>query len=704
MTQDISQNGDKGTEDAPSDLTDQQRKALDVARALARYGVPIFVAPADPTKPEGFALPSRWQSTEPGAPSLEAIDRWRPGDALCAVGGHALDFMDVDPRNGGQESEVVLRAGGWWPRTFGEQATPSGGRHYLISPLSIGKHQGKGELLGGLDLQGGRPDGTGRGFLFLAPTVRKSKTTGEPIAYRWEVEPDTEAASEWAGVDDSGQQLADLIRSAQRVSGDAPSSTLPTADPFPDDPFSAPGRVFTDEEARRFVGPKLAAFASMTDKDTHFNAALNDLACAYSHFVPAFVTEAAAVAQMMAACERNGSVAYQGAATCRRTIMSGLRQTSDPWKAERSDPSPAPGQTGADQDGGTPGHVGGTPADGPVAPQSRADRIRSLLYVRSALDDIPPPTPLIAGVLDKATIAVLAGKFGTYKSFVALSWAAAVSTGRPWFGREVPEAAPTLYVAAEGLSGISKRLRAWEAGNNDGDRIADDRLAVIGGAIRLTDREDVHTIIEVARAQGSQLITLDTLHRCAPGVNENDSGEMSLVIEAISYIRESTGATVLLCHHTGHSGTRARGSSAIEDDADASWVIRLSEDDSEDRSAANPRTMHHRKTKDGELSSEIGLELVSVGEDAYVREVTIGDGLTGAGSIWLGAREIALKMDELGLPAAVGKRRAGPALRDAGLRIRTAQLEEALRLRKSGKSYADAPEIVPMPVLTGSEE
>lgn len=716
MTHHTAQTGSSAS-DSDGNLTETQRVALMYARELALAGVPIFTAPADPSATEGFKLPTGWQRSEAYAASIAAIERWRPGDALCAVGGHAVDFLDVDPRNGGLDSAVQLQAGDAWPRTFGETATPSDGRHHLIMPLAIGKHQGKGPILGGLDLQGGRLDGTGRGFVFLPPTVRKSKATGAMVPYAWIAAPDMTGLAEWAGVDDSGNQLATLIRAAQSVHAEPAQDrpALPSADPFPGDPFAAPGRVFDDRQAREFVGPMLDRFAAMTDDDHGFNDALNKLACAYSHFVPAFLNEADAIAVMLAAAIKNGSVRHQGEPAVRRTILSGLRQTGDPWKAVRADPSGAPDAalsstgTGADQ-GGQVGDSSGTGDGDSGRPpfKSRAERLRSLLYVRSALDSIPPPTPLITGVLDVATIAVLAGKFGTYKSFVALSWACSIATGRPWFGREVPEARPVLYVAAEGVSGMNRRIGAWEQGCNDGERVADDRLVVLGGAANLTVAEDMRTLDAIAHEIGAGLIVLDTLHRCAPGAEENSSKDMGEVIEMMALLRERTGATMLACHHTGHAGVRSRGSSSIEDDADTSWVIRLAEDDGEDRSAANPRTMYHRKTKDGELSPEVPLELVKVGDDAYVREVVIGDGFSAAGSVWLGARELAVIMDDLKVPMAAGREKVGKILRGDhaphgqcdGSRhpVRNDQLSEAIKLRKSGALALQAPSVVPLPV------
>lgn len=205
----------------PMPLTsDERSQALNIARAMASAGVPIFVAPPcagescsedcqEKTRgkgnPSGFHLPARWHATV-ADPSV--VGRWRPGWALCAVGGHVCDFLDIDPRNGGVASHEALVKAGRWPKVYGRQMTPSGGVHDLIAPLRTGKTQ---SLVPGIDLQGGRADGTGRGFVFLAPTERASKVDGRRRTYRWRTIPDLKALVSSAGSDNSGAHLASFV-------------------------------------------------------------------------------------------------------------------------------------------------------------------------------------------------------------------------------------------------------------------------------------------------------------------------------------------------------------------------------------------------------------------------------------------------------------------------------------------------------------
>jgi hypothetical protein len=162
-------------------------KALKRAHLLVDYGVAVF---RGRLRSDGNpdADDRRWRNWQNRKPSHEEVDRWKPGEALCAVTGATFDVLDIDPRNGGLLSfkRLSRELGDDGPEVYWEVATPSGGRHLYIAGLGIGKHTG---FLKGLDLQGGKPDGSGRGFVFLPPTLRPSKVTGEVLHYRAKSDP-----------------------------------------------------------------------------------------------------------------------------------------------------------------------------------------------------------------------------------------------------------------------------------------------------------------------------------------------------------------------------------------------------------------------------------------------------------------------------------------------------------------------------------
>lgn len=244
---------------------------------------------------------------------------------------------------------------------------------------------------------------------------------------------------------------------------------------------------------------------------------------------------------------------------------------------------------------------------------AQGGRLRRALLKRSEIDSLPDPVPLIEGVLFRNSVVVLAGKFGTYKSFVAVSWACSLATGQPWFGHSVPQPVPVIYAAAEGAYGIRRRIVAWEAQYG---RVPDS-MYLIPVSVRLNRSADLAELEEIIAETGAKVLIFDTLHASTPGIDENDSGEMGQAFDVLRGFQERHGICSILPHHTGHAGERARGSSSVEDDADTTFVIRLK---GEERGPENIRTLVHRKAKDGPLLPDVDLklELVDGTESGYV--------------------------------------------------------------------------------------
>lgn len=201
-------------------MTPEQTAALDHARALAAAGVPVFVAHPDDS-PTGYRLPKSWQTTRANP---RYVDAWRPGLALCAVMGHGLDLVDFDPRNGADASAL----NGTMPVRYGIASTPSGGVHAFVASLGV---RSRDNVLPGIDIKAGDAEGKGRGFAFIAPTVRPSKVTGEPVAYRWLVPPDLAKLAAADG-DRSGEQLAAMVAQA-RAGSRAPAGAATEGPPAP---------------------------------------------------------------------------------------------------------------------------------------------------------------------------------------------------------------------------------------------------------------------------------------------------------------------------------------------------------------------------------------------------------------------------------------------------------------------------------------
>lgn len=183
----------------------EQQDDLNTARYLAECGVPIFLARPKGRNSSGhltYTFPPGWQKTKADP---KVLDQYKPGMAVCAVMGYTVDGVDKDPRSGGDLPAELQ------PKVYGRQTTPSGGTHDLVAPLGVNSKNG---VLPGVDVKAGLPDKTGRGFLFIAPTMRTGKEDGQDRRYKWETRPDLDQLM-LIGGDESGKPLADYMEQAR---------------------------------------------------------------------------------------------------------------------------------------------------------------------------------------------------------------------------------------------------------------------------------------------------------------------------------------------------------------------------------------------------------------------------------------------------------------------------------------------------------
>ena len=230
------------------------------------------------------------------------------------------------------------------------------------------------------------------------------------------------------------------------------------------------------------------------------------------------------------------------------------------------------------------------------------------------LAELPEPEPLIDGTLDRRTVALLAGPWGSGKTFVALDWALSVASGKAWQRRDVAvehgDFVPdVLYVAAEGAYGLKQRVKAWQAAWN----VDDGRLLgflVIPRPVMLAT-SDVASFCAYIRQGDHKFVVIDTLARCAVGLDENSAKDAGLIVRDLDRIRDATnGGTVLVVHHTGKDGKTVRGSSAFEAAMDTVYQIE-----------GDPQLMKLRRTKrkDGPTPDNLSLRLEAVpGTDSVV--------------------------------------------------------------------------------------
>lgn len=212
-------------------------------------------------------------------------------------------------------------------------------------------------------------------------------------------------------------------------------------------------------------------------------------------------------------------------------------------------------------------------------------------------------------VVPAASVGMMFGGSGTFKSFLALDCALHVAHGRPWLGR-LTQQAPVIYIAAEGGAGLWPRVHAWHRARRLGWEGVP--LYVLPAAIDL--QQDAWRVVDAALMLGVApgLVVVDTLSQTYAG-EENSANEMAAYLREIGWrFRDLWGCAVMLVHHTGHQATeRPRGSSAIR--ANVDYLLGVFRDEKEMLA-----TLTCAKQKDGELFDDavFALEVVELGLDA----------------------------------------------------------------------------------------
>lgn len=611
-------------------ITPEQRQALDVARGLVRSGVPVFLAWPDDTRPEGYALPKAWQQS---TPDPQIVDAWRPGLALCAVTGQGLDLVDVDPRSGGTTDGVPM------PEVYLAAETPSGGAHYFVRSLGVPSLDG---VFPGVDLKSGTPDGSGRGFAFIAPTVRRSKVDGVERPYRWVGSVPTVAANTRPD-DHSGDALRERVAELRGSRGEARTPRRV--------PRSVAAREY-DSVRNRLVADLRRWAATGWGGEAH--SGLLTASTALARLSPEHAEHAFREAFRAAGLEPDLADLAKLESALQRAVPDIVVPDEDMSPSERF-------LAGGDSPLGVAASTGSSApapvvdADGEELPYAVAlelQRLRDRARAReifeaeragsapgqlealsfAELQLMSPPTPLIAGLLDRGTYAVMPGQFGSFKTFTALSWAFALALGKPWGEHEVPAALPVLYVATEGAANVMRRLNALA--EHHGVAVPP-TLRVVPRVADLGSDAVVDRLGELAAGMGAALLITDTLHQCTPGLDENSNTDMGAVLGRMRRrIIEPTGITWLAPHHTGHDALRSRGASCIEDDADTVLLATVKGGNEAARSLSTPRYLEVRKSKDGESGKKITLVPHLIADSVVVEPQ--GSGRSAAGFFGIG--------------------------------------------------------------------
>jgi hypothetical protein len=229
---------------------------------------------------------------------------------------------------------------------------------------------------------------------------------------------------------------------------------------------------------------------------------------------------------------------------------------------------------------------------------------------------------IVEGIIPESALVVVYGEPGCGKSFWTMDIAAAVAAGEPFAGDHATEPGAVFYAAMEGTFGARNRVAALRQFGRLPDAAP---MAMLLRPVNLLEPGEPQALVaaikgKVAeRGETPRLVVLDTLARAMAGGDENNGQDMGEAVKAADTIRDATGATVMLVHHSGKDAAKgSRGHSSLRGAADCE--IELSRPQ-----GADVTTVICRKQKDAEPFAPMAftLQSVVVGHDAKRgREIT----------------------------------------------------------------------------------
>jgi AAA domain-containing protein len=172
---------------------------------------------------------------------------------------------------------------------------------------------------------------------------------------------------------------------------------------------------------------------------------------------------------------------------------------------------------------------------------------------------------------------VFYGASGCGKTFLSLDLAAHVALGWNWRERKLNQGT-VIYIAAEGGLGIEERLTGFRLHYKID--VTDVPLHIIAEPMDLCrSAEDAALLTERCDTLSPiSLIVVDTLSRVMAGGNENAPDDMGRFVANCDRLRLSTGAHVLVIHHSGKDdGRGARGHSLLKAAADTEIAVEKNE-------------------------------------------------------------------------------------------------------------------------------
>lgn len=223
------------------------------------------------------------------------------------------------------------------------------------------------------------------------------------------------------------------------------------------------------------------------------------------------------------------------------------------------------------------------------------------------------PPYFVKGLVHRGDLSVVYGQSGCGKTFLVLDLAHAVATGRASvFGRRVRAGRVALF-ALEGASGLAKRVSAIQSEFGRAENLFVYRKPLV----LFQNQEMVRDVIDAVLVCEAEFVIFDTLSRTMSGANENSPEDMTAMVGVFGLIQSSTGAHVMLVHHSGkNEASGARGHSSLRAAVDIELEVTSGE--------GGERRVRVAKGRDDADGQEYGfrLRVVELGEDDDGDQIT----------------------------------------------------------------------------------
>ena len=220
---------------------------------------------------------------------------------------------------------------------------------------------------------------------------------------------------------------------------------------------------------------------------------------------------------------------------------------------------------------------------------------RFIFYSAAELISAPQQIDAIKGILPSRGVVVVYGPSGSGKSFLAVYMAHVLGYGLIFFGFKV-KIKSVVYINLEGS--MKTRLAAVQA---DSKRNFSDNVRFVTEPFHIL--EDVEAL--AADIPEGAVVFIDTLNAASPGLDENSSRDMGLILEAAKRLQQITNGLVVIVHHSGKDASKGlRGHSSLYAAMDA--VIEVGRN-------GDSRYWRLAKSKEGRDGIRRGFRLKSVG-------------------------------------------------------------------------------------------